>query len=169
MKKIFALFAVVGLFAFSSCSDDNNNDGIDNDTISEVFERTITFSGANNYSALINLSPAIFTSDMVLVYRLTGVDNGRDVWKLVPETYYFPDGTLNFGYEYDFTINDVSINMFGNDLATVASGNRVNQIFRVVIIPAALTNKSAVKPDYSDYYAVIKKYNLDDTNIKRSK
>ncbi|MBP4138441.1 hypothetical protein [Flavobacterium geliluteum] len=166
MKKILTLFAVVGLFAFSSCS----NDDVDNDTISEVFERTVTFSAANNYSALISLNPAIFTSDMVLVYRLTGFDNGQDVWKLVPETYYFPDGTLSFGYEYDFTINDVSINMFGYDLATVPGGNKVNQIFRVVIVPGYVsTNKSVNKTDYSDYYAVIKKYNLDDTNIKRSK
>ncbi len=40
---------------------------------------------------------------MVLVYRLTGLDGNKDVWKLLPETYYYDDGTLDFGYRNDFT------------------------------------------------------------------
>ena len=35
MKKKLTLFAVVGMMAFSSCA---NNDDVDNDTISEVYE-----------------------------------------------------------------------------------------------------------------------------------
>lgn len=86
MKKILTLFAVVGLMAFSSCS---NNDDVDNDTISEVYEvSNVNFTATNDYNPLIPLNPAIFSSDMVLLYRLSGVDNGEDVWKLTPETYF---------------------------------------------------------------------------------
>jgi hypothetical protein len=166
MKKILTLFAVVGLMAFSSCS---NNDDVDNDTISEVYEvSNVNFTAANDYNPLIPLNPAIFSSDMVLLYRLSGVDNGEDVWKLTPETYFFSDGTLNFGYNYNFTRNDVSVYLDGNSLATVPNEFRLNQVFRIVIIPGFVTTgKSVNKPDYSDYNAVIKQYNIDDSNLKK--
>lgn len=168
MKKILTLFAVVGLFAFTGCS--SNDD--DNDTISEVYEvSNVNFTAANDYNPIIPLNPAIFGSDMVLVYRLAGTDNGNDVWKLAPELYYLPDGTLDFGYNSNFTKNDVSIYMDGNDLGSVLSSYRLNQVFRIVIIPGFLstTGKSVNKQDFSNYRAVITKYNIDDSNVKKIK
>jgi hypothetical protein len=168
MKKILTLFAVVGLFAFTGCSDNNNED---HDTISEVYEvSNVNFTAANGYNPMISLNPAIYQSDMVLLYRLAGVDGGKDVWKLTPETYFFSNGTLNFAYNYNFTVNDVSIYLDGNSLASVPSEYRLNQIFRIVIVPGYVTTgKSANKPDYSDYNAVIAKYGIDDSNIKKIK
>lgn len=166
MKKILTLFAVAGLMAFSSCS---NDDDIDNDTISEVYEvSNVNFTSTNNYNPVITLNPAIFDSDMVLVYRLAGVENGNDVWRLAPENYFLANGTLDFGFDYDFTKNDVSIFMVGSNLGGVVNSFRLNQIFRIVIIPGYVTTgKSATKPDYSDYNEVIKKYNINDGNIKK--
>lgn len=167
MKKILTLFAIVGLVAFSSCSSD---DVPDNDTISEVYEvSNVNFTAANDYNPIIPLNPAIFDSDMVVLYRLAGVENGQDVWKMTPELYYFANGTFNFGYNFNFTKNDVSIYLDGNDLASVATTFRTNQIFRIVIIPGYFSNKSVNKPDFSDYNAVIKKYNIDDSNLKKIK
>jgi hypothetical protein len=167
MKKILTLFAVVGLMAFSSCTSD---DGEDNDTISEVYEVSgVNFTAANDYNPIIPLAPAIYPSDMVLVYRLAGVASGQDVWKLTPETYYFADGTLNFAYNYNFTVNDVSIYMDGNSLSTVSNDFRLNQVFRIVIVPGYLSGKSVNKPDYSDYKAVIQRYNIDDSKVKKIK
>jgi hypothetical protein len=167
MKKILTLFAVVGLFAFSSCSDDNNNG--DGDTISEVFEVSgVNFTSTNSFSTLVDLNPSIYDSDVILVYRLSAVENGRDIWKLLPDTYFFADGTRNFSYEFDFTQDDINIFMDGNNLGTVAAGFRTNQVFRIVIVPGAFsTTGKSVKPDYSDYNAVIAKYNIDDTNVKK--
>ena len=168
MKKILTLFAIVGLVAFSSCSSDD--DGPDNDTISEVYEvSNVNFTAANDYNPIIPLNPAIFDSDMVVLYRLAGVENGQDVWKMTPELYYFANGTFNFGYNFNFTKNDVSIYLDGNDLASVPTTFRTNQIFRIVIVPGYFSNKSANKPDFSDYNAVIKKYNIDDSNLKKIK
>jgi len=168
MKKILTLFAVVGLMAFTSCSDDDNNN-TDYDTISEVFEVSgVNFNSANSFSTLVDLNPVIYESDVILVYRLSATENGRDIWKLLPDTYFFADGTRNFSYEFDFGINNINIFMDGNNLGTVEPLLRTNQVFRIVIVPGAFstTGKSA-KLDYSDYNRVIAKYNIDDSNVKK--
>lgn len=168
MKKILTLFAVVGLFAFSSCSNDND---VDNDTIGEVLEREIDFNSANAYSASVALTPAIYESDVVLVYHLFAVSGGKDVWRLMPQTYYMNDGgALDFNYE--FSIDRVNI-FLGADfpLGNLSPDWTQNQVFRIVIVPAAFstTGKSSSKEDYSDYNAVIKKYNINDSSVKRVK
>jgi hypothetical protein len=176
MKKIITFLSILGVVLFSSCEGPQGPPGYDgfdgqdgqDGLIAEVFEVTnVSFTSTNDYNPIIDLNPSILSSDMVLLYRLAGIDNGQDVWKLTPETYYFSDGTLNFGYNYNFTKNDVSIYLDGNSLSTVPNEFRINQTFRIVIIPGYLTSKSTVKPDYSDYNAVIKKYNIDDSNIKK--
>ena len=163
MKKIIALLAVVGMFSLQSCTTTNDANYVDNDTISEVFEVTTSFNSTNNYSKIVPLNPPIFTSDVVLVYRLSGVYQGQDVWKLIPETRFFADGTMDFGYDYDFTINDVNIFMVGNDLLTVTDEYRLNQVLRIVIVPgrfAAAINKN-------NYAAVISTLNIDESQIKK--
>ncbi|TDW52477.1 hypothetical protein EV144_1011167 [Flavobacterium sp. 270] len=168
MKKILTLFAVVGLMAFSSCSNDDGGDG---DTIGEVLEREVDFNSANGYAVSIPLSPAIYTSDVVLVYHLYAVSGGTDVWRLMPQTYYMNDGGA-LDFNYDFTINRVNV-FLGADfnLNTLSSDWTQDQVFRIVIVPAAFsgTAKSSIKADYSDYNAVIKKYNIDDSKVKRVK
>lgn len=175
MKKIMILLAVVGTVMFTSCEGPEGPPGYDgldgqDGSPAEVYQVSgVSFTAANDYNPIIPLVPAISTSEMVLVYRLAGNDNGP-VWKLTPELYYLEDGTFDFGYNYNFTINDVSIYMDGFDLGNVTNAFRLNQTFRIVIIPgylstAAKSVKSA-QPDYSDYNAVIKKYNIDDSKVK---
>ncbi|MDQ6469245.1 hypothetical protein RB619_01230 [Flavobacterium sp. LHD-80] len=168
MKKILTLFALVGLIAFTSCEGPEGPPG-EPGPAAEVFQvKGVNFTASNNYNPIIPLNPNIFSSDMVLVYRKSGVDNGADVWKMAPELYYFDDGTFNFGYNFNFTLRDVSIYLDGGDLATVVDGFRLNQTFRIVIIPGYLSGaaKSVNKPDFSDYHAVIAKYGIDDSKVK---
>lgn len=137
MKKFYTLLVAVSILLFQSCTIEDNTEYIDNDTISEAFEITTSFNTANGFSKLVSLNPAIFNSDVVLVYRLSGVTaQGNDIWKLLPEMYFYNDGTLDFGYKFDFTKNDVRIFMFGNELETVVSDYKNNQVFRIVIVPA---------------------------------
>ncbi|HSD05991.1 hypothetical protein [Flavobacterium sp.] len=176
MKKIITILTVIAMFGFQACEGPEGPEGPPGEAgpNSEVFEVSgVKFDTTNGYAPLIPLNPAIQASDMVLVYRLSGSTNtGADIWKLLPETYYFDDGTKNFGYNFDFSINDVSIFLEGNDLATVGNEYRLNQVFRIVIIPGYLTyastgkNANTKKIDYSDYNAVIKVYNVDDSNVK---
>ena len=171
MKKILTLFAVVGLIVFSSCEGPEGPPGPPgyDAPVSEVYQvKGVNFTDTNDYNPIIPLDPTIAASDMVLVYRQDGTDNGAPVWKLTPELYYLPDGTFDFGYNYNFTVRDVSIYMDGFDLAGVSTALRLNQTFRIVIIPGDLTGtaKSANKSSFSDYNAVIKKYNIDDSKPK---
>ncbi len=164
MKKISLILAFIGMITLQSCSVNNDEgDGIDNNTYGEVFEYTNVNFLPNDYSVVLNYPHAIVASDMILVYRLSGSFEGEDVWKPLPETYYFEDGTLDLRYDHDFTRFDTEIHMEGFDLAGVSSTYRLNQIFRVVTVPADFGKTSKV--DLNDYNAVIKAFNIDESKI----
>lgn len=164
MKKITLVLAFIGMITLQSCTvNDNSGDAIDNDTISEVFEYSNVNFFPNSYSAVLTYPHAIFNSDMVLVYRLSGSFQGEDVWKQLPETYYFADGTLDLKYDFDFTRFDTQVYMEGFDLAGVSSSYRLNQVFRVVIVPAYFGKMGRV--NLSDYNAVVKALNIDESKI----
>jgi len=170
MKKITLLIAFIGMITLQSCTVNEEHDHVDYDTISEVFEyENVNFTSANGYNVLLNFPYATYTSDMVLVYRLSGFSGG-DVWKLLPETYYFPDGTLDFGYSNDFTRFNAEVVLFGYDLPGLPSSNRLNQVIRVVVIPAYLNNKTASgKLDFEDYNSVKEYYKLDTAKVTKIK
>lgn len=158
MRKITLLFAFIGMISLQSCTVNEVRDNeIDNDTISQVYEVTRSFSSGNNFSSLVTLPREIFSSDMVLVYRLSGVVSGTAIWKLQPETYYFNDGTLDFGYDFDFTRYDVNLFMHGFDLAGVSTNYRLNQVFRIVIVPGYFAKHASSKDmaAFQDYDQVI--------------
>ena len=162
MKKIITLLAVVGMFSLQGCTVEDNS--VDNDTISTVFEtKEVSFIPTNNFTIRFNFPSAIFPSDMVLVYRLAGTLNGKDVWEFLPETYYFADGTRDFSYNFNFTNTFVDIYLNSNDLISVPSGNRLNQIFRIVVVPANLIN--AV--DKNNYPAVMSALKIKENQIQK--
>jgi hypothetical protein len=169
MKKITLLIAFIGMISLQSCTVNEVRE--DNDTISEVFEYSnVDLTSGNGYSALLTFPHATYSSDMVLVYRLADYGSAGDVWKLLPETYYFSDGTLDFGYDNDFTRYDAQVNLFGFDLPGLPVGNRLDQVFRVVVIPAYLNNKSATgKLDFEDYNTVKEYYKLDTAKVIKIK
>jgi len=170
MKKITLLLAFIGMISLQSCTvNEDRPTPVDNDTISEVFEYTNVDFLPNSYSVVLDFPHTIYSSDMVLVYRLSSVYQGADVWKLQPETYYFDDGTLDFGYDFDFTKYDVNVFMHGFDLGGVAAQYRTNQVFRVVVIPAYFGKMAKGKLDLNDYNAVIKAYHIDESKIIKVK
>lgn len=163
MKKIITFLAIAGLFTLQSCTVNDDNPYVDNDTISEVFEVSASFNSTNNYSRIVPLNPPIFTSDVVLVYRLSGSTAQGDVWKLLPETHYFSDGTLDFSYDYDYTTTDVSVFMVGSDLQDVTAEFRLNQVLRIVIVPAGF----ATSINKSSYESVISALKINESQIKK--
>jgi hypothetical protein len=165
MKKFTLVLAFIGMITLQSCTvNDNESNGIDNDTISEVFEYTNVNFLPNDYSSVLVFPHSIYNSDMILVYHLSGSFQGEDVWKPLPETYFFGDGTLDLRYDFDFTRFDAQVFMEGFDLAGVSSSYRLNQIFRVVVIPAYFGNKTA-EVNLKDYNAVLKTFNIDESKI----
>ena len=167
MKKITLLIAFIGMITLQSCTVNEEQDNVDNDTIAEVFEVTRSFNTGNNFSTFVDLGTPIFASDMILVYHLYDVVGGQDVWRLMPQTYYLNDGG-EVDYNFDFTRNDVSIFLGANfPLINLSSAWTQNQIFRIVIIPGYLSNRSAVQVDFNDYDAVIQAYGINPTSIKK--
>ena len=164
MKKITLLFVFIGMITLQSCTVNEVQDNVDNDTISEVFEYTnVDLTSGNGYSALLTFPYATYTSDMVLVYRLVDYGSAGDVWKLLPETYYFDDGTLDLRYDFDFTRFDAELHLEGFDLAGVSNNYKLNQIFRVVIVPGFFGKNNKV--NFNDYKAVVKALKIDESKI----
>jgi hypothetical protein len=162
MKKIIILLAVIGMFGFQGCEGPEGPPGQDG-LIGGVIEITdVSFTSSNNFNIVRNFAP-IYDTDMILVYRLSGVNNGVDIWSLVPETHYFPDGTLDFNYDFEFTKSSVNIFMGGSDLGTVPNEFRINQIFRIVILPADFTSSV----DKNNYKAVINSLNIKENQIQK--
>ena len=53
---------------------------------------------------------------------------------------FLANGTFDFGYNFDFTKFDVNIFLQGNDLSTLNTSFRLNQVFRIVVIPGQFGN-----------------------------
>jgi hypothetical protein len=162
-------------FAFTGCSNDDDND-VDRNTVAEVFQIRGSFDFDRDLGWFIQgvLDPRIRESDNLLIYRLSGInETGKDVWQQIPRTYYLNadmdgDGYIDeLDYYFDFSVEDFMIYAGGTyDLKYTPDLIR-NQTFRIVIIPGefyATRQKDSV--DYSDYEAVIKYYNIDDSKIK---
>jgi hypothetical protein len=162
MKKIITLLAIAGLFILQSCTTSGSLESVPI-ARTEVFEVTTSFNSSNNYSSLVNFNPPIYSSDVVLTYRLSGSNSQGDIWKLLPETYYYSDGTLDFGFNFDYSNRDVNIYMIGNDLQSVSQSYRLNQVIRIVIVPASY----ATSINKKSYFDVITALNLKDSQVQK--
>lgn len=171
MRKITFILAFIGMIGLQSCTVNENNDTVDNDTISEVLEVTTSFGGATNadFYRIVTINPPIYAADMILVYHLYDVENGLDVWRLMPQTYFFSGGG-ELDYNFDFTRQDVKLFMDANfNMNTLSPTWTQNQTFRIVIIPGYFSGKTSSKVDFTDYEATLKAYNINPMNIRKIK
>lgn len=164
MKKIAFIFTLITGFIFlQSCTGPEGPRGPQGiaGPASEVFEVTTTFTATSGYERVFNLNPPIYSSDVVLVYELAGVFNGRDIWKLLPQTYYFNEGVMS--YNYDFTTHDFRLFMDSTfDLALLDPSWKEDITFRIVIVPGYFSNLDI---DFSDIEAVMSELNLTDDSF----
>ncbi|MFN7675574.1 hypothetical protein [Flavobacterium sp.] len=165
-KKITLVLAFIGMIMLQGCTVNENTDTIDNDTISEVFElRNVNFSFNPNdgYTIYQTFNPQIFPSDVVLIYRLSGLINSNTpIWQSIPRTLFLPQGELD--YDFDFSSVDFTIYAGGTYNLGLTPSFITNQTFRIVIIPGFFGKNSSL--DYNDYNAVINAYNIDDSKVK---
>lgn len=167
MKKIITLFAFVSFLAVSSCTttDDFQEDF---DTIGTTYENQNghNFTSLNDYSFGFDFPQRLVESDVVLVYRYDGVDGaGRPVWQALPETYYFSDGTREFSFKYIFTDDYVDIYLDGNNPSGIPADYRLNQFFRIVVVPADF----AASMDTSNYNEVMNTLKISESQVKKVK
>ncbi|MBP9849823.1 MAG: hypothetical protein ACOVMS_02770 [Flavobacterium sp.] len=170
MKKITLLIAFIGMIALQSCTVNEENDNVDNDTIAEVFElRNVNFSynsSTGGYFIYRSLNPQIYASDNILIYRMSDlIDSNTPVWQLIPRTVYFSNGD-ELDYDYDFSKEDFTIYANGTYDLSETPEYIFNQTFRIVIIPGYFSSRRAVQVDFNDYNAVIETFGINPNNIK---
>lgn len=169
MKKILLLCSLIGMFVFQGCEGPAGPEGPPGqpgrNVESEVFEVTRDFNPQNDFSSLVQLNPTIYDSDVVLVYLLWDVDGNTPIWRQMPQTVQLTEGDLQ--YNFDFTPFDVNLFLSSADFDLTILGSQwtQDQTFRIVIVPGYFSNKKAV--DYSNYDAVIKAFNIDESKIKK--
>jgi hypothetical protein len=137
IKKIFSLLVI--MFLFSACEGPTGPPGPPGDDgavlVANAFEIEVDFNAGNGYRILEDYGFEVFPFDVTLVYILWEQDNGTDIWRLLPQIQEFPEGQLQ--YNYDFTQTDVSIFLDGTiNFNILGSEWTQDQVFRVVVIPA---------------------------------
>lgn len=170
MKKIFQIFALIGIIGFHACEGPEGPIGLQGEQgepgiilVGTTIEVEIDFTAANNYQGFVDTPFTLEDSDGLLVYRLSGIENNRDVWRLLPQTYFFQEGVLQ--YNFDYTIEDVSIFLDGAiDLSTVPAQWATDQVFRVIVVPSDFPNG---RIDFSNYEAVTKMLGITDSDFKK--
>jgi hypothetical protein len=151
MKKIFLLLSIVSVFGLTSCGSDD----IGPDTYPEVFEvDNVNFIASGDFQALIPLEPKIYSTDVVLVYRLAGTNQlGNDIWEPIPTTYNLPQGQLD--YNFDFSQDDVVIYLDADFDPMLTQQFSLNQVFRIVLVPAWMA-KDLNTNDYDAVMSAVK-------------
>jgi len=170
MKKITLLLAFIGMITLQSCTVNEEQDKVDNDTISEVFElRNVNFSynsSTGGYFIYRTLNPKIYASDNILIYRMSDmIDSNTPVWQLIPRTLYLGGGG-ELDYYYDYSREDFTIYAIGTYNLSETPEYIFNQTFRIVIIPGYFSNKNSFDVNFYDYESVIKKLNIDEPQVK---
>lgn len=173
MKKIipFLLLAFATLFVYSC---DNKDDVVgDGDTYSRMRDITGSLTNANGYAFTQGIN--IEATDVVLVYRAAG-----NAWQQIPKSVYLPNVTgmpTNRVFDYNFVFDSQNVQIRVDDenfdldtqvTPTERADYLNNQRFRIVLVPAS-ASKNAATVDTSDYNAVVKYYNLDETKVKTTK
>ncbi|NNM22693.1 MAG: collagen-like protein [Flavobacteriaceae bacterium] len=146
MKNILLLLAIGSSVIFSSCEGDPGPPGPPGEPginiLGQVFEARVDFTEANDFQVLVDI-PAnveVFESDAILVYWLEdvvpdGSGGSIDVWSPLPQTIYVEGGS--FQYTFNHTFIDVLLLLQGDiDLGTLGNGFRIDQIFRIAVVPA---------------------------------
>ena len=158
MKRILSFITVFTLL-LTACEGDpgpQGPPGRDGAIIaSSAFEIQLDFTAANNYSFVEPYGFEVLPTDVTLVYMSWEVDNGQDVWRLLPQSVVFDDGN-DLVYNFDFTQNDVRFFLEGSDLDALGPEWTQAQVFRVVVIPA----DNVGRLDITDLNAVMEAYDI---------
>ena len=175
LRNIFFLI-VLATFTFA-CGDDGpigpegprgpqGEPGLDGRDGEEAFsfDFNVTFT-APDYRA-IYVFPDNFELrefDVVLVYALWEVQvvDGQDVlvWRQLPQTIVDNNGILQ--YNFDFTLDDVSVFMEGDyDLSVLGPEFTDDWLMQAVVVPTQSGQNGRFAADYSDFYDVVERFNL---------
>ncbi|MDG3582351.1 hypothetical protein [Galbibacter pacificus] len=160
MKKIFTLL-FVSVFAFTACEGPEGPEGPPGEDgvniVGETFEYSnINFSSQNDYTFSDSYDPPLVEGDVMLVYRLEGIENGLKIWEPLPTVFFNSDTGDDLRHRFNFTNVDVEIIIESSNFSAFGPDLLSNQSFRVVIVPSDLINSV----DTSNIDAVMKAANI---------
>ena len=168
MKKIITLLAIVGMFSLQGCTGPEGipgpagQDGL----LSEVFElKNVNFEydSTEGYTIYKTLTPSIYASDVILIYRLSGTINSTTpIWQLIPRTLFLDQGN-ELDYDFDFSKEDFTIYAGGNYDLALTPIYLNNQTFRIVIVPGAFSANLKT----SNYEDVMARLNINESQIQK--
>ena len=170
MKKIITLLAVVGMFSLQGCTVSDGLPGPqgpqgEDGLIAEVFElKNVSFAyNANDgYTIYQKLTPNIYASDVILIYRLSGsINSNTPIWQLIPRTLFLSQGELD--YDFDFSKEDFTIYAGGNYNLALTPQYLNNQTFRIVIVPGSFS----VSLNKYNYLEVMSAFNIKENQIQK--
>lgn len=167
MKKLFVLVFSLALMSCEGPQGPQGPPGFDG-LIGSIFEANITFSPANEYSAIVPFpsNVNVFESDVVMVYLLeeqvSDPSGPIDVWTPLPQS-FFVDGGNQVVYNFNHTFLDVNLFLDGNiNLDTLGPGFTNNQIFRIAVIPADFAEEFDINlENYNEVIDALKVKNPD--------
>ena len=143
MKKI-SMLVVLFAVLLTACEGEMGPpgppglDGLDgaDGLIGSIFEVQADFN-PDGFEFVVEIPSTIevVDTDVVIAYILSGVENNVDIWEPLPQTLFFGNDILLYGYDY--TYFDVRFFLDGTiDLYSLSPLYTDNVIFRVAVIPA---------------------------------
>lgn len=169
MKNLVFFLSFVGILTFESCTFNEVDQSVDNDTVSQAFEiKNINFNYNSNDGFYIyntfqrSFGSNLFDDETILIYRLTDLINSNTpVWQIIPRTIYLSGGR-EIDYDFDFSKQDFTILASGNFDLELTPEFLDNQTFRIVIVPSNLI----FSVDVTNYSEVMKSLNLKENKIQ---
>lgn len=157
-----------GLDGLDGRDGQNGTDGVN--ILGQVIDIEGSFTLENDFAILYEFPQTVevFETDIVLVYLLwdqteDGNGDAVDIWRLMPQTRILDQGLLQ--YNYDHTFLDVNLFLESDfDLTTLPAGDTDNQVFRIAVLPAEMTQG---KIDTSNIHSVMGRLNVSEENIQR--
>jgi hypothetical protein len=169
MKKLLAIsLSLFGILFFQACEGPVGPPGLDGldgvNIVSRVIEVEVNFTQANNYIEKLIFDQANIESDVVLAFIEWEIDGGNSVWRALPQTVFFNEGGVLI-YNYDFSKVDFRLFLDGAiDPATLGDEWRLNQLFRVIVVPGDYASN---RIDFTNYEAVTAMLGLKNEDFKR--
>ena len=171
MRKISIILAILVSVAIQSCEGPIGPEGPQGpqgtpgvNVVSEVFQVTANFTVANNFEQVFDFKPTILSSDVALAFIEWETSGQNQVWRALPQTIFFNEGTLV--YNYDFTRADFRLFLDGPiDYKILGEEWTMGQKFRIIVVPGDF---SGSRIDWTDYEAVVKLLGIEEDDFKNS-
>jgi len=159
MKKITTTLLILLAAIIISCEGPMGPPGLpgqDGDAlIGTIFEIEGDFTSQDKYRLFYDFPKdfVIYDTDIVLVYILWEVNDGLDIWRLLPQTVVLDEGVIQ--YNFDYTVKDVQVFLeFTINEENLHEDETDNQVFRIAVLPADFMAKNSF--DENDFNSILK-------------